>query len=53
MPAYTFLNNRQAAEVARRRPTTLTALKEISGIGEAKAAKFGQELLAVVAGDGA
>lgn len=45
---YVLLTNRQLAEVARRRPTTLTALREVGGIGEAKAGRFGTDLLAVV-----
>lgn len=55
---YAVLNNREAAEVVRRMPRTLAALKEIRGIGEAKAAKFGRDLLDLLAdaaggGDGA
>lgn len=48
IPPYVLLTNRQLAEVARRRPTTLTALREVGGIGEAKAGRFGADLLAVV-----
>ena len=49
-PPYTLLTNRQAADVARHAPRTLAALKEIKGIGDAKAGSFGQDLLAVVSG---
>ncbi len=45
--------HRQAADVARRAPRTLAALKEIRGIGDTKAGSFGQDLLAVVSGDDA
>lgn len=48
IPPYVLLTNRQLAEVARRRPTTLSALREVGGIGEAKAGRFGTDLLAVV-----
>lgn len=48
IPPYVLLTNRQLAEVARRRPTTLTALREIGGIGEAKVGRFGTDLLAAV-----
>jgi superfamily II DNA helicase RecQ len=49
VPPYVLLTNRQVAAAARLRPQTLTALREIEGIGEAKANRFGRELLAVVA----
>ncbi|MBM4394960.1 MAG: HRDC domain-containing protein [Deltaproteobacteria bacterium] len=49
MPPYIILNNRELAEVAARRPATLTALREINGVGEAKAERWGEEILAVVA----
>ncbi len=49
-PPYTLLTNRQAADVARCAPRTLAALKEIKGIGDAKAGSFGQDLLAVLSG---
>lgn len=49
VPPYVLLTNRQVAAVARRRPGTLTALREVEGIGEAKAGRFGSEVLAVVA----
>lgn len=48
IPPYVLLTNRQLAEVARRRPATLAALREVGGIGEAKAGRFGADLLAVV-----
>ena len=50
VPPYTLLTNRQAADVARGAPRTLAALKEIKGIGDAKASSFGEDLLAVVRG---
>ena len=49
-PAYVMFTNAQLAEVARTRPRTLAALREVPGIGEARAASFGEEVLAVVAG---
>lgn len=48
VPPFVLLTNRQLAEVVRRRPTTLTELREISGIGEAKAGRFGKDLLSVL-----
>lgn len=50
LPPYLILNNREMAEVAMRRPGTLTALREVQGVGEAKAGRWGDELLAVVLG---
>ena len=46
VPPYVLLTNRQVAKIAQRRPTTLTALYEIEGIGKAKANRIGRELLA-------
>lgn len=48
VPPYVLLHNRQLAQLARRRPSTLAALREIDGIGEAKAGRFGAEVLAVL-----
>ena len=47
-PPYLLLTNRQMFDVARARPTSVTALMEIQGIGAGKAGDFGQELLAVL-----
>ncbi len=49
VPPYVLLTNRQLAELARRRPTTLTGLREVDGIGEAKSSRFGKDVLAVLA----
>jgi ATP-dependent DNA helicase RecQ len=48
-PPYVLLTNRQMADVARARPGTLTALRAVPGLGEAKAASLGPDLLAIVA----
>lgn len=48
VPPYVLLTNRQLAELARRRPGTLTALREVDGIGEAKSSRFGKDVLAVL-----
>ncbi len=50
VPAFALLNNRQLREVALQHPTSLAALQKLPGIGKAKAGKWGQELLQVVAG---
>ncbi len=49
VPPYVLLHNRQLAQIARTRPVAMTALREIDGIGEAKASRFGAALLAMVA----
>ena len=48
VPPYVLLKNRQLAELATRRPTSLAALQEIDGIGPKKASAFGAELLTLL-----
>ena len=48
VPAYVVLRNSQLAEICRRLPRTLVALRGIEGIGEATAAKYGKDLLALI-----
>lgn len=48
VPPYVLLTNRQIADIARRRPEGRAGLREIEGIGEAKATKLGGEVLRVV-----
>jgi superfamily II DNA helicase RecQ len=50
VPPYVICNNRQLADLARKRPATLAALGEIDGFGEAKLKKYGQDLLTLVVG---
>ena len=38
--------------MAKQRPKTLTELKEIPGLGEAKAARFGAEFLDIIRNTG-
>jgi len=45
IPSYAILRNAQLAEICRRLPRSLAALKEIEGIGEATCAKYGEALL--------
>ena len=49
IPPYLILNNRELAELAMKRPASLTKLREIDGIGEAKSARWGEEMLALLA----
>ena len=48
IPSYVICNNRQLAEVVKRRPQTLAALAEIHGFGDSKLKKYGKELLAML-----
>ena len=52
-PAYTVLSDQALHDIARHRPTTLSALGNIKGIGPVKLERYGSALLAVVetAGD--
>lgn len=59
LPPYLILSNREMAEIVMRGPTTVAALREVEGVGEAKAKRWGEEILAMVeawtragAGDG-
>lgn len=49
MPPYLILNNRELAQLAMKRPSTIVQLREIDGIGEAKSGRWGEEILAVLA----
>ncbi len=48
-PPYVILTNQQVAEIARRRPRNKETLLEVPGIGEAKAGRYGRQILQVVA----
>jgi superfamily II DNA helicase RecQ len=48
IPSYAILRNAQLAEVCRRLPRSLAALREIEGVGEATCAKFGPAILALL-----
>lgn len=48
IPSYVICNNRQLAEVVKRRPQTLAALAEVNGFGDAKLKKYGKELLGML-----
>ncbi|GAA1009694.1 ATP-dependent DNA helicase RecQ [Acrocarpospora pleiomorpha] len=48
LPAYIIFHDATLREIATRTPTTLTELGQISGIGENKLAKYGQEVLDVL-----
>ncbi|MFZ0258284.1 MAG: HRDC domain-containing protein [Gammaproteobacteria bacterium] len=48
VPAYALFTNEQLAEMVQRRVRTASALLEIAGVGEARAAKYGEDFLGVL-----
>ena len=52
IPVYAVLTNEQLASIAAKRPGSLAEVKAIEGVGEAKAGKYGEGVLAVVADNG-
>lgn len=48
IPVYAVLSNEQLASIATRRPATAAQLREVEGIGEAKAGKYAEAVLEVV-----
>jgi len=47
-PPYVYLHDRTIEEIAQRPPSTVSALRGITGIGPAKLEAYGDELLAVI-----
>jgi len=48
MPAYVVLHDTTLEEICRIRPSSIAQLRTITGIGERKAATYGQEILAAL-----
>jgi superfamily II DNA helicase RecQ len=48
VPAYVVLNDRHLVGIAERRPTSTKALAACPGIGPAKLAAYGAEIVALV-----
>ena len=48
VPAYVVFHDKTLAEIARLRPRTIGALQQVSGVGESKLARYGDELIALV-----
>ena len=51
-PAYVVFADRTLAEIARVRPHALEVLRGVSGVGDHKLEKYGEDVLAVVAAHG-
>ncbi|MFI5844057.1 DNA helicase RecQ [Catenuloplanes sp. NPDC051500] len=49
MPAYIVFNDATLKQIAARKPTSLAELSSVSGVGEAKLARYGEAVLEVLA----
>ncbi|MEO6581653.1 MAG: DNA helicase RecQ [Sphingomicrobium sp.] len=49
VPPYVVFHDSTLREIAAARPTTLSQLAQVSGVGEAKLARYGEAMLAAVA----
>jgi ATP-dependent DNA helicase RecQ len=49
VPPYVIFSDRTLRELARIRPTTLVALREVYGVGDAKLQEFGKKVLELLA----
>jgi ATP-dependent DNA helicase RecQ len=49
VPAYVILHDKTLRELATRRPATLDDLLDVPGIGQAKAERYGEALLRLMA----
>ena len=50
IPAYAVFSDKTLRELAVVRPRTLEELKSVSGIGDAKASKYGKQVLEEIGG---
>ncbi len=48
VPAYVVFHDKTLAEIARVKPASVGALQQVSGVGESKLARYGDDLLRVV-----
>ncbi len=48
VPAYVIFHDGTLKEIARARPTTVTALGEVSGVGEKKLEAYGRDIVEIV-----
>ena len=49
VPAYVIFHDATLRQIATERPTTLAALGTISGVGETKLGRYGQQILDTLA----
>jgi ATP-dependent DNA helicase RecQ len=48
VPAYVIFHDATLREIASRRPTSLSELGRVSGVGETKLARYGEQVLAAL-----
>jgi len=48
IPPYIIFHDATLLEMARAKPQSLTAMREVSGVGDAKLARYGEQFLAVL-----
>lgn len=48
LPPYILFTNEQLAHITKKRPLEISELKKIHGVGEAKAAKYGEEIINIL-----
>jgi ATP-dependent DNA helicase RecQ len=53
VPAYVVFHDATLRQIAAARPSTLAGLSEINGVGESKLAKYGEQILDLLASPGA
>jgi len=49
VPAYVIFHDATLRQIATEHPTTLTGLGTVSGVGENKLARYGQQILDILA----
>jgi len=49
MPPYVIFHDSTLREIAASPPSTLTALSQVNGVGETKLARYGQQILDLLA----
>jgi ATP-dependent DNA helicase RecQ len=49
MPPYVIFHDSTLREIAASRPSTLAGLAAVSGVGETKLARYGQQILDLLA----
>ena len=52
MPPYVIFKDATLREIAAAPPATLADLAMVNGVGETKLARYGQQILDLLAGDG-
>ena len=48
MPAYVIFHDATLRQIAAQSPSTLTELSTVNGVGDAKLAKYGQQILDIL-----